>query len=168
MNYRYVVLISVACFASPSLIVAESTAAKKELLAADKAAAAVAATSDIDRILEIWSDDAIISFPGRPKVIGKKAIHKMVLANRAQPGFKITWTPSDGHVVSSNELGCTFGIFSITRRGPDGKPLKIAGDYICIWKKVNGQWKCSYEVSQFHAGRGEKSRAATANNGATN
>ena len=103
-------MISMFCVAPLQGIASPPSATpKKELLAVDQAAAAVAATGDVDRILNIWADDAIVSFPGRPQAIGKQAIQKMVRANRSRPGFEITWTPTDAHVAHSNELGYTYG-----------------------------------------------------------
>ena len=64
-----------------------------------------AETTDIDKILSYWSDDAAVISGNMPVITGKPAIRQMVEGSLKMPGFKITWEPESGNVSESGDLG---------------------------------------------------------------
>jgi ketosteroid isomerase-like protein len=123
---------------------AGSDAARAELLKVDAAwAAEVASTRDVDRIVGVWTDDAVIYSPREAPVRGKAAIRAYVGESLKQPGFSITWTPVSAVVSASGDLGYTEGTNRFTI--PDGKggTTTIQGRYLTIWRKEpDGKWRC--------------------------
>lgn len=128
-------------------------AEKNELLEADRAWSAAASSNNIERSLHFWTDDAVIYFPGQPAISGKAGIRKFITKNRSNPAFSISWTPQEGTVAESGELGYTRGIFQVSLPGPQGAAINRSGNYLYIWRKQdNGSWKCSMEISNYLAG----------------
>ena len=61
---------------------------------------------------------------------------------------KVNWTPLDGDVSRSGDLGYTHGTYEIT----DSAAANVAerGSYVKIWKKENGAWRVVLDVANPH------------------
>ena len=91
---------------------------KEDLLRTDREwAAAASEGKDVERIVSFWSDDATITPPGAPSVIGKTAIRTFVEQSLATPGFQIGWTPAHASVSADGTMGCTTGTNTTTLPG---------------------------------------------------
>ncbi|MGE0623910.1 MAG: DUF4440 domain-containing protein [Pseudomonadales bacterium] len=120
------------------------------LRAADAAWARAAAAGDTDAILKFWADDATNYFPGMPPAKGKTAIEKLVMRNRSQADFRLSWEATDVMVAASGELGYTSGPFELRARSPSGELVTRTGHYVCVWRKdADGRWQCILESSVF-------------------
>ena len=123
-------------------------AERKALLDADEAWAKAAATGDVSKIKQYWTEDAINYFPGQNPAFGKEQILEIVKRNRSIPGFSLKWEPRDAVVSNSGDLGYTHGSYKMSFNDPEGNTLTRSGNYVCIWKKqVDGPWKCVMESS---------------------
>jgi ketosteroid isomerase-like protein len=84
--------------------------------------AASAGTTDVERIVSFWTDDAVIYPPRQAPVAGKAAIRKYVGDSMKIPGFSVSWKPAAAVVSASGDLGYTTGTnsspFPTTRAGP--------------------------------------------------
>lgn len=132
---------------APTLAVAQPSpgdAARAALLKADAAWAALASTSkDVEQIVAIWTDDAVIVPPREPPVRGKAAIRAFVGESLKVPGFSVHWTPESAVVSASGDIGYTMGTNRFTF--PDGKGAIVTqhGRYVTIWRKeADGTWRC--------------------------
>jgi ketosteroid isomerase-like protein len=72
---------------------------------------------DVERIASFWTDDATITPPGAPPVVGKAAIRTFVEQSLATPGFHIGWTPAQASVSADGTLGYTTGTNTTTLPG---------------------------------------------------
>ncbi len=151
MKRTILIALTVICVPQPSGWANDAApSADAELLQTDRNWSDVAATGTAEQILQSWTDDAVIFFPGRGKVVGKEAIREMILHNRRQPGFAIRWFPSSAKVAESQDLGHTLGTFRVSLPGPNGDPVVRHGHYVCIWERQDDStWKCIVEISNF-------------------
>ena len=123
-------------------------AERQALLDADKAWVNAAASGDVSKIKQYWTEDAINYFPGQKPAFGKAQILEIVKRNRSIPGFSLNWEPRDAVVSNSGDLGYTHGSYKMSFNDPEGNTLTRAGNYVCIWKKQeDGSWKCVMESS---------------------
>lgn len=122
-----------------------------DLLESDQQWAAAAESGDIQTLQAFWADDAVNLFPGAPVARGKQQILELVRRNRQTPGFSLRWTPEEGEVAESGDLGYTWGSFEMTRTDPEtGSPVIKRGHYTCVWSKQDdGQWQCVLESTIF-------------------
>jgi len=124
-------------------------AERSALLQADKDWAQAAKEGNITVLKTYWAEDAVNYFPGQPVARGKDEILELVKRNRSQPGFSLTWQPENAVVSESADLGYTTGTFQLSLQNPEGNPVERAGNYVCIWKKIDGSWKCIVESTIF-------------------
>jgi len=74
-------------------------------------------------------------------IVGKAALNKDYGEHYDSTLF-LTWTPSFVEVSESNDLGYTYGIFTLKRVKGDNEEVVGKGSYITIWKKqADGSWK---------------------------
>jgi len=124
-------------------------AERTALLQTDKDWAQAAREGNISSLITYWADDAVNYFPGQPVAKGKEEIIELVKRNRSQPGFSLTWEPNNAVVSKSADLGYTSGTFQLSAQNSEGNPIERSGNYVCIWKKIDGTWKCSVESTIF-------------------
>lgn len=121
----------------------EKSAARAELLRVDGEWSAAAGSTDVDRIVSYWSDDAVITPPHERPVAGKPAIRKFVADSLKIPGFSVRWQPAEAFVSSSGDLGYTTGSDVFTFPDATGKVVTSPGRYVTVWKKdETGRWRC--------------------------
>jgi ketosteroid isomerase-like protein len=93
-----------------------------------------------------FADDAVILNNGQPPVIGRAAI-----AAKAQwdpREYQLTWVPEGAQMGPSNDMGFTWGHYEGHSRDKNGEPVRIAGRYMTVWKKIaDGSWKVSLDAS---------------------
>ena len=139
----FVASLLAACAVAPT---ASNQAAA--LLQADRDWAAMAVDGgDVEKLISVWTDDAIVYPPGQPPVRGKAAIRAFVKASLAIPGFQITWVPREAAVSADATLGYTLGENTMTVPGPNGKMVTLRGDYTTVWRREGGVWRCVIDMS---------------------
>jgi uncharacterized protein (TIGR02246 family) len=132
----------------------DSRAERQRLLERDAQWAALAAEGrDIERIVDFWTDDAVVYPPGLPVVAGKAALRAYVQASLAIPGFHITWTSSDARISSDGQLAYLVGENAVTVPGPTGKTVAMRGRAVTIWRReADGEWRCAVDIWNAHPG----------------
>ncbi len=64
-----------------------------------------------------------------------------------QPTGQVTWTPIDGDVSSSGDLGYTHGTYEITDAE---KKVTERGSYVRIWRGFGHEWRIVLDVTNAH------------------
>jgi ketosteroid isomerase-like protein len=62
--------------------------------------------------------------------------------------LRTTWHPNKVGVARSGELGYTSGTTDLTFKDPSGKAV-TKGNYLTVWKKVDGSWKVLFDSFNF-------------------
>ena len=118
----------------------------ESLIKTDRQWAEAVRGTDVDRIASFWTDDAVIYTANRPPVAGKKALREFVARNRSIPGFSLGWEVCDVVVSGNGDLAYTLGPYELTVPSAKGGLMTLKGNHICIWRRENGEWRCSLEV----------------------
>lgn len=106
-----------------------------------------AATKDATKVAAFYAEDAIAYPPDEPLVSGRAAAQKVWATYFAVPEFSISWKTTHADVATSGDLGFTSGTYEDSFKGPDGKTVKEAGKYVCVWKKQkDGSWKAAHDI----------------------
>jgi ketosteroid isomerase-like protein len=109
-----------------------------ELLAADRAFAAQAATLDpVAGITAMLDDEAVMPLPGKGILSGKAAVAE---AFRASPAFKdghVTWAPVRGGISADGTQGFTYGFLTVG----SGDEAKRNRKYLSYWVKRPAGWR---------------------------
>ena len=105
------------------------------------------ATGNVDSVMAVYSDDAISMGDQTPAATGRAAVRETYTNFLKAKPADIKLTGVEASFSDDGTLAYDRGSFTATVTGADGKPAKIAGDYIAVWKKEGGEWKIAAEAS---------------------
>lgn len=89
---------------------------------------------------EWFAEDGVALGNGAAPLIGKVAIQKS--ARWLPTVYQLTWTPTDGMMGPSGDVGYTWGHFEGRSKDANGNPVVTSGRYITVWRKqTDGAWK---------------------------
>ena len=122
----------------------DTAAETQALLDTDRAwGQAASSGKNIDSVIAVWTEDAVVVSPGQPTYSGKAAIRQMVSTSMSTPGFHISWTPQKAAISKSGDMGYTTGTNEVTVPDPTGKLTTNKGRYLSVWRKdADGKWRC--------------------------
>ncbi|HEY1804801.1 MAG TPA: nuclear transport factor 2 family protein [Terracidiphilus sp.] len=87
-----------------------------------------------------FADDGVALGNGVAPLIGKVAIARS--ANWSPKDYQLTWTPTEGMMGPSGDMGYTWGHFEGHSKDANGNPVLTSGRYMTIWRKEpDGSWK---------------------------
>ena len=109
-----------------------------ELLAADRAFAEAAATTDLATgLAATFATDVVMPAPGGGFARGVDAAAAALRANPEQANARATWTPVRGGLSADGRHGFTFGYMTLT--GADG--TRTPAKYLSYWIKGPAGWR---------------------------
>lgn len=110
-----------------------------ELLAADQAFAAAAASREMaDALGAMFADDVIMPLPGGRFAATREEALTALRANPLNVGARVTWSPIRAGVSADGLHGFTFGYFTQTR--PD---TVIEQKYMTYWVRGENGWRAA-------------------------
>ena len=91
------------------------------------------------------TENALALPAGKNPVQGLKDIYIMMKKN--QENYTLEWSPQNGEVAKSGELGYTWGTYILSYKDKNGEEQKNYGKYLNIWKKQpDGDWKVAVDI----------------------
>ncbi len=130
----------------------DTKAEAEKLMALSREWSKEAAGRDVDKIVNYWSDDAVLFTNGRPAINGKTELRQMVKESMDIPGFKISWEPLKAEVSESGDMAYLIEKNEMTMPDSTGKPFVMKGNVVTVWKKnAAGEWKAVVDISSDQA-----------------
>lgn len=87
-----------------------------------------------------FAEDGVALGNGAAPLVGKVAIARS--ANWTPSAYQLTWTPTDGMMGPSGDMGYTWGHYDGHSKDANGNPVTTSGRYMTIWRKEkDGAWK---------------------------
>lgn len=136
---------------------AQDTAPATEAPAVDLAAAeqevrdssmqwlAAEQSRDMLTVMSFIDANAVSMFDGTVDR-GRAAIEAATQARwDAEPDTSIEWATGSVHVAAAGDLAYELGVWTVDPRGL-ADPDSETGEFACIWKKVDGQWKVAVDA----------------------
>ena len=130
-----------------SVAVVDKDAASAEILRADSAWMRHAQAKQVDSLMTYYAPEAVSMSEGVKAVKGTGDIRtsyaEMLKANFRDMTFK------HGGVQFSDDgtMAWDYGTFTGTVDGPKGKPMKVTGNALNVWKKIGDRWVMVAEIS---------------------
>jgi ketosteroid isomerase-like protein len=138
----------VLVFVSASVALGQARGkAEDDLLAADVAWEKVYVAKDLAKAAAFCDEHVSMLVPNAPIATGKEAVAKAIASDFAQGDT--TWHPNKVGVALSGELGYTSGTTDLTFKDASGKIVTSKGNYLTVWKKVDGSWKVLFDSFNF-------------------
>jgi uncharacterized protein (TIGR02246 family) len=94
---------------------------------------------DVAAVADLYSDDAVLSAPGQPAVLGKAAIHQYfveTMAKFATAGLTVNDRPM-GDVVTSCDLAWQWQTYEVVDKAGH---VVDSGRLVTLLKRTNGRW----------------------------
>lgn len=108
--------------------------------AADEAWRKAITANDLDRIMAVYSEDAVMWLPDAPEARGREAIRKAYAAMLAANTVTAA-TFADAHYQTSGDLSVGWGDFSLSLSPKTGgDPITLAGRFSVIARNEAGTW----------------------------
>jgi len=93
-----------------------------------------------------FAEDGVTLSNGQTPVHGRDAIAKQ--ATWLAKDYQLQWTPTDGMMNPSGDMGYTWGHYEGHSRDADGNSKVTMGRYLTIWRKeTDGSWKVVLDSS---------------------
>jgi uncharacterized protein (TIGR02246 family) len=106
-----------------------------------------AEANDLDGTVSYYSDDATLLPPNAPIATGKQAIRAVWASSLLTPHAAVSWQVTKAEVARSGELAYVIGVYQITPKDPEGKPLADRGKLLEVWRKqADGKWKTVADI----------------------
>jgi len=113
------------------------------------------AAKNVDSVMTLYSSDAVSLQEGGPMMKGSDAIRAGFTAWFKANPREITLNVGDIKFSDDGTLAYEAGSFAGTIDGPGGKPMKVGGDYLTVWKNDGGAWKAVADMSNSTAPPGK-------------
>ncbi len=106
-----------------------------------------AASGDVEKTLDYWSDDAIMMLPNQPNLKGKESLRGMLKASYKMPGFRISWEPQFVEVSKDGTMAYMIEKTQSSINDTLGLPHPETHTAVTVWRKeTGGKWKNILEV----------------------
>jgi len=136
-----------AATADSSAVVFDAGAARAAIVAADSAWVRAVLAKNIDSLMPHYASDAVSMSEGTKAVKGtgeiRTSYESFVKANPRDISVKI----GDVYFSDDGTMAWDYGSYAGTIDGPGGKPAKVGGNFLNVWKNVNGKWVMVAEIN---------------------
>ncbi len=121
-------------------------AEKENLLQTDRDFAANSLEVGAADAFNMYLDQNAMQMPeGRYPVIGRDSIYEGMSKSKGK--YTLGWSPMDGEVSSSGDMGWTWGVSVLSWKDKDGVDQQAHGKYLNVWKKqADGSWKVLVDI----------------------
>ncbi len=136
------------CGGQPPALVSKAEA-RAELLAADRAFAALTRESGVAAAYQRYLVDDALQLPdGGVELAGKPEILGNARAATADESFLLNWEPQDAVVSGAGDLGYTWGYYSLEVASPGGEQWFYEGKYVYVWRHTEADgWRVILDIS---------------------
>ncbi len=117
---------------------------EKELMQVDREFNQATQEHRLEGWMQYWDDYGVID-RAHP-ITGKDAVRAELTPQWEDPNFHLSWTPTAAHALPGGKKGFTWGTWLLTSVDKDGKPVKMTGEYLTVWRKnAEGKWKIIWD-----------------------
>jgi len=105
-----------------------------------------ATARDVDGAVSYYSDDASLLAPNAPIASDKQSI-RASWASLLGPDTSLSWQATKVEVARSSDLAYLEGMYQLTTKDAQGKPVSDTGKFVEVWKKqADNKWKVVADI----------------------
>src|SRR5918996_607105 len=118
------------------------------IAAKDRVFAEAMVAGDIETVMSVYADDAILLAPNHPRVEGAAAIRETFTGWIEEGGTPATMTitSDDVTVTAAGDYAHAVGTWTMTGTAPDGSEWSDQGNVVVVWKNIEGDWKVVTDI----------------------
>src|SRR5262245_416986 len=141
MNRTLAVAVTLTAMAQPLMAQTKAAAAPQGAQVPDEAFARAFKANDVEGLVAVYAEGAVLYPPGAMAQRGRDAIRKGFADFLAQ--FRITdFIVTESHYETAGDLSTGWGLFTITAepKSGNGTIMRWEGRYTSVARRVNGKW----------------------------
>ena len=96
------------------------------------------------KLASLYAQDTVLIGPRLGVLRGQAAVRLHHDLFRSLPNTSAEGTPRKAEI--SGDLGFVEGDYVETVRGPTGETTEVRGNFLRVWKRVNGAWRILYDT----------------------
>ena len=126
----------------------DAAAVTEAIAAKDRQFADAMVAGDIETLMSVYADDAILLPPNAPRAEGAPAIRETFTSWFAEggPPASMTITSDDVTVAAAGDYAHAVGTWTMSGPGPDGSDWSDQGNVLVVWKNISGDWKVVADI----------------------
>lgn len=106
---------------------------------------AAARAGNVDRLMDFYSDSAVVLAPNVPAITGRDAVRQFWAGHLGAANVDVKLMTDD--VTQSCDMAAERGRYELTiTPKPGGEPVHGSGKYVVVWRKLNGQWRAVEDI----------------------
>jgi len=114
---------------------------------ADSAYSAAAQSKNVDAIVDLYTNDAVMYPPNEPTVSGITGVRQYATNMLNTPGLSVTFTRVDVQVSPGGRMGYTINTARVSMTDPSGAPVSEELRDFHVWRKeTDGRWKVVVDI----------------------
>ena len=121
------------------------SAARAQILAADSAFVRAIIAKNVDSLMPYY-DPSVVSL-GKTAVKGTADVRASYVQAVKTTTHDISFQSDGVNFSNDHSMAWDYGTVSSTSDGPGGKPTKVSGTFLNVWKNVGGNWRIVAEIS---------------------
>lgn len=106
--------------------------------------AAAASHGNVDGMVALYDEHAILMPPNSPSMNGRDAIRQFWTGFASLGAIDAKLFTDD--IINSGDVAAETGHFELTITPKSGAPIKDSGKYLVLWRNVGGQWKMVRDI----------------------
>lgn len=119
--------------------------AERAIARQNEAFRANARAGNLDRLMDYYSDSAVIMPPNAPAAAGRDAVRQVWSSFIGMGTVDLRLTTDD--VSQSCDMASERGSYELTVTPKEGgAPVHDIGKYVVVWRKLNGQWRAVTDI----------------------
>jgi len=140
---RFSVLVTLV-FAACASTMTPANDAEDAIRKMDRDFSAAASGGNVEGMMSIYADDAVLMPPNLPAFRGRDAIRQFWTGFTGAGKIDATLTPDK--VMQSCDMATELGHYALTITPKGGAAVQDTGKYVVTWRKVGGQWKAVADI----------------------
>ncbi len=106
------------------------------------------AARDTIGMAQLYADDGMAMPPNTKAMKGPDEVRSGVAAFlNAAKDLSLNWETADIDVAQAGDMAFERGTYKMSMTGPRGTKIDDHGNYVTVWKKVDGQWKVAADMN---------------------
>ncbi len=103
---------------------------------------------DASGMASLFADDGYEMTPNMKAMKGPEGVRKGYGEFfSTTKDLKLSFEASEIRIADAGDLAVERGTYHMSFTGPKGKQVEDRGNYVTVWKKVNGQWKVVADIN---------------------
>jgi len=124
----------------------DETAARAQILGADSAFLRGMMGKHVDSLMAYYDPDVVSLGMGAKPAKGTAEVRAMYEKAVKSNPRNLTFQSDGVNFSGDHSMAWDYGTYAQTADGPNGKPVKAAGNFLNVWKSVDGRWVIVAEI----------------------